>query len=370
MKNFFSKTFAAFLTFFLGAMLTSAFFIFSKSVDRKPEESNLEVSESAVSETSMPTPEKSESELESLSPYDIESFINSNPTTKIEKIWEKLQIADNYNGTSHYDSEKRFFTECEKCQAKTYDFEFDGQPGDEVLLQVEDKWRETSRYLIFKYKTSGDKEEQWQLLGHIDHDFGRYQMPQHYFLLSGGKTWLLIRVQEVSGSASLYNDRLFTIDNRKLVEVIVYPAAGHQGGYSFPENSFNTRLIEAEIKDGVATVKVEFTINYSTSDGYGNETPLWNKKQKAVFKINLNSNKVTVDANQSNVSKREIEMVYGDKPMTDEDFLRYNFEELKQIALGKQSPQKAWLQNFLLECKLLQNCEPSPERESLHRYFQ
>lgn len=298
MKNFFSKTVVAIHTFLLGVIITSAFFIFPKPVEIKSAEPNPIVSEQTVKTTATPNNKESKPELKSLSPYDIESYINSNPQTEIVEIWEKLKIADKYNGILPYDSENHFFTECSGCEAKTYNFELDGKPGSEVLLRVEDRLQEACRYLIFKYKKSETKEYGWQLIGYIDHDFGRYEMPQHYFLLSDGKNWLVVRVQGASGSGvALYNDRLFTIKNDKVVEVLDYPADGHQEGVGFePARSFAGRILESKIENNVATIELEFTVNYSTFDGTDDDIPLWSKKQKAVFRTDLNSKKTIYDA--------------------------------------------------------------------------
>lgn len=264
MKNFFSKTVVAFFTFLLGIIITSAFFIFPKPADKELVEPNLVVSEQPVKAT--PNNEGSKPQLKSLSPYDIESFINSNPKTEIGEVWEKLKIGDKYNGDPHYDSNNGFFGGCSGCEAETYNLELDGQPGTEVLLRIEDRMQEACRYLIFKYKNAETEENNWRLLGHIDHDFGRYQMPQHYFVLSGGKNWLVVRVQGASGSGvALYNDRVFTVRNNKVVEILNYPADGHQSGYGFePSRNFAGRILDSKIENDVATVEVEFTVNYST----------------------------------------------------------------------------------------------------------
>lgn len=363
MKKFFSKTVVAILTFLLGVIITSAFFIFPKPVEIKSAEPNLIVSEQIIKTTSTPNIEESKPELKSLSPYDIESFINSNPQTEIAEIWEKLKIAGEYNGISHYDSGNSFFGGCSGCEAETYNFEFDGKPGTEVLLRVEDRLQEACRYLVFKHKNSETYENSWQLLGHIDHDFGRYQMPQHYFLLSGGKNWLVVRVQGASGSGvALYSDRLFTVKNNKVLEVLSYPADGHQSGYGFePSRNFAGRIIDGKIENNVAIIEVEFAVDYSTFDETDNDIPLWSKKQRAFFRRNLNSKNTILDAKKSDLSEREIETVYNIDMLTDKDLLKYNFEELKQIALGKQARQKQWLRDFVRICK------PSSEKSALQR---
>ncbi len=363
MKNFFSKTVIAFLTFFLGVIITSVFFIFPKPADKALAEPPSVVIQQPVEAIPTPSDEKSKPQLKSLSPYDIESFVNSNPKTEIVEIWEKLKIADEYNGSSPYDSERGFFGGCSGCEAETYNFELDGQPGTEVLLRIEDRLQEACRYLIFKYKNSEAEENNWQLIGHIDHDFGRYQMPQHYLVLSGGESWLVVRVQGASGSGvALYNERVFTVRNNKVFEILTYPADGHQSGNNFePSRNFAGRILDAKLENGVATVEVEFTVDYSTYNDTDDDISLWSKKQKAIFRKRLNSNQFTIDSKKSSgLSEREIEAVYGIDSLTAEDLLKYNFTDLKKIATERPK-QKEWLRNFLRLCK------PSSEKSALQR---
>lgn len=348
MKNFFSKPFVALLTFFLGIFVTSIFLIFYKPVEKKFAEPNLENNKQSVKPKPTPKIEESKPELKSLSPYDIESFITSNPKTEIQNIWDKLKIADKYNEDSS-DGNNRFFASCGYCEAQTYEFELDGQTGAEVLLRIEDRSQEASRYLVFKYKNTRANENEWQLLGNIDHDFGRHQMPQHSFLLSGAKSWLVIRVQQGSGSGvSLYGDRLFTIWNNKLEEILNYTAEGHQSGMGVePSRNFSGHILDCKIENNIAAVEVEFAVDYSTFDDTDNDIPLWSKKQRAIFRKNLKSNKTKLETKKSSLSERELEAVYNIDSLTAKDLLKYNFEELKKIAIGKRVKQRQWLRNFL-----------------------
>jgi hypothetical protein len=283
MKRILPHLIVAFLTFVLSVAGTSLFLVrHSSNVEgHKP----LDAKETITKVESQPL-ESESSQLDSLSPYDIESFVNNNPQANVEEIWQRLGIDGEYNGESHYKAGKTFFNQCQGCEAEAYEYELDGESGMEVLLRISDRSQEACRYLIFK-SIDESNDETWKLLGHIDHDFGRYRMPQHFYVLSGGESWLIVQVQEVSGSGvALYYDRLFKVNSRGIEEVLSYPSDGHQSGMSDEsERDFSGRISNCSVKHGVATVNVDYAVSYSLFDENNKRIPLWSKKQKAVYRI-------------------------------------------------------------------------------------
>lgn len=352
MKRILPHIIVALFTFVLSVAGTSLFLVRRSSniEGQKP----LEAKET-IAKVESQALESESSQLESLSPYDIESFINNNPQANVEEIWQGLGIGGEYNGESHYNAGKTFFTQCLGCEAEAYEYELDGESGMEVLLKISDRSQEACRYLIFKPTNESDNET-WKLLGHIDHDFGRYRMPQHFYVLSGGESWLIVQVQEVSGSGvALYYDRLFKVNSRGIEEVLSYPSDGHQSGMSDEsERDFSGRISSCSIKHGVAAVNVDFAVSYSLFDENNKRIPLWSKKQKAVYRINLSSKKVTLVADNSDLSEHEIDNVYNIDSLSNEDLLKYNMRELIKITDGKDVERKEWLQGFLKKCKRTQ----------------
>ncbi|HRH44623.1 MAG TPA: hypothetical protein PKY82_23505 [Pyrinomonadaceae bacterium] len=227
-------------------------------------------------------------------------------------------------------------------------------------MKIEDPYHETCRFLIFKQKNS-KTDTKWQLLDYIDHDFGRYKMPKHFTFLSGGKNWLVVQTQVGSGTGfALYNYRLFTIRNNKVVEILEFPAEGHTFNLGLPDWSSSAHIIDCKIEKNTVIVEIEFAATYSTFNETDKDV-LWIKKQKAVFRKDLNSGKVILDRKKSNLSQRELKSVYGFDSLTNEAIVKYNFEELKKISLGKDAVHKKWLQDFL------QQCEPIREKKILQR---
>ena len=285
---------------------------------------------------------------QTLSPYDIEHFINAHPQANLAKLWQRLGI-HRLNFAKDWPSETKpdhFLVSCMGCQADSIEIDLDEEPGAEVLLRIQDVLSESCRYLVFKWKSDA-----WKLLGHIDHDFGRYRMPQHKVLLSNNKTWLVIQAQGGSGSGvSLYFDRVFLVEHDALKEVMHYTSEGHQSSFTYePIREFYGRIVNCIIRDGVAQIEIEFGVNY-----IGEEYPdppqkfvLFSKRQKAFFSGQPGHRQLSRDRINSILSQEEIDAVFNVNSLTNEEFLKYNFAELSQVALGKDSNQRKWLMKFL-----------------------
>jgi hypothetical protein len=172
-------------------------------------------------------------------------------------------------------------------------------------------------------------------------------MPRHSFLLSGGKSFLVVQVQTQSGTGvAHYTDRLFAVHKEKLIELLDYPADGHQ-----LLREFSGRVSDCKIENGKAQIEIEFRVNYSGGDGKTNsDFLLWNKIQKAVYTKSLNSKRKKLDSSKSDITQEEIDTIYNIDSSTDEDVLKYNFEQLKTIA-RKKGAANQWLREFLRYCK-------------------
>lgn len=366
MKRLFSHLIVAVFTFVLSVAGMSLFIIHRQSTVEQSKPMGMREKAQPMAQPITETSVSNEtSQLRSLSPYDIEIFINANPQANAEEIWRKLGIAGKYNGESHYDLKEKFFTKCQGCEAEIYNYELDGEPGTEALLRISDRLQESCRYLVFKSTDKSSEGEGWKLLGHIDHDFGRYQMPQHFYVLSGGESWLVIRVQEASGSGvALYYDRLFKVSSGGIKEILDYPSEGHQSGVGCqPSREFSGRILNSEVNKGVATITVEFAVSYSTfcTSKDGKDVRLWSKKQRATYKLRLNSKDAVLDYANSSLSENEIKSVYNIDSLSCGDLLKYNFRELAKTASGRNRERKDWLREFL------QYCERTPERQVLQQ---
>ena len=305
-----------------------------------------------------------------ISPYEIASFITASPDADLKNLWIQLGIRSlNFGYDSISEDQQgaqidRFLSKCNYCDVETYSCELDGEQGKEVLLKLSDLLAESCRYLVFKQiKRRGTKPE-WRLLGHIDHGFGRYKMPEHY-IVSGNtyRNWLAVKVQEGSGSGfAEYHDRLFQVDSTGLKEILRFPSEGRLSTCcSYPTRDFTAQIIKGEIKNNVTSVELEFAVSYSAYPG-GQDGQLWKKRQKAIYRSDPSSPRLVLDTTKSNLSEDEINAIYGsDGGLSNEDFIKYNYEELSKIALSREDNRRVWLGMYLSQC------EESPQVERLRQ---
>lgn len=274
-------------------------------------------------------------EIESLSPYSIEEFIKSNRKGNIENLWKKLNISGKFNGLpTGWQLTKPFFQECHSCEADISEYDLDGDELNEIVVSISDRTIESCRYLIF---TRRPPSTEYTLVGHIDHDFGRYRMPSHVFMISGGRSFIVVQVQTQSGSGvSMYFDRLFAVQNNQLVEVLNYPARGKaSGGAGIPQRKFSGRVTDVSSEKGEFKIEISLRVSY---DGWidvkGVETPVnWSKEQRAVFSKPDGTNQAIMKLADSNISEAELKAVYDVDTLGMDGFLKYNRKELKSLNI-------------------------------------
>jgi hypothetical protein len=281
-------------------------------------------------------------ETNSLSPSDIEFFIDEHPQANLSRLWQRLGIRRDT------DPPNNAFPRCGNCKAQEFLYDLDGERGDEILLSIGDRLSEQYKYLLFKYTASGKND--WKLLGHVE-AWGKYKAAQHLIFISDGKPWLIVESQGASGSGvSLYFQTLYQVSKHGLKEILSYPVGGYQAGYGErPSRNFDGKIVSCEIKRGGVTVTLEFTVEYSMWS-ISRDVPLFSKRQTLVMSRSLNGGESVIDRKRSGVSQQELETVYNIDSMTEEDFLHFNYVQLHKIAVGKDSERKHWLRNYLNRC--------------------
>jgi hypothetical protein len=288
------------------------------------------------------------------SPYDIQLFIEMHPKARLKQFWQQLGIANQATDGRYWDT-------CNDCKAETYDFDLDDEPGREVLLRISDANVAVCHYLIFKRDDAHFFKYKWKLLGNIDQNFGRFVLPQHTIVISGGKTWLLIEALTGTGSGYSHSDtRLFKISRDGVKEWLTYPSKGIQAWRSpIPTQVFDSRLIDCQSKDGITTAEIELSVSYY--HGLDDTSLLWEKTQKAVYRTDISTGRLALDRVNSDISETEIEKFYMNDVYKANDILKYNFSHLEALATGWDRKKKEWLQEYL------NHCGDSSEKQSLQQ---
>lgn len=276
-------------------------------------------------------------EFDVTNPWSIESAIDGNESVDLRPLWRKLGIENAFNGLQGWESPKDFLNTCEFCKVDIHEFDLDNDVGDEVLLAISNS-REYARYLVFKRQK--DVETNYRLLGTIDHSFGRYKMPDHYFLVAAGRSFLGVKVQTQSGSGvAMYTNRLFTLSSGKLLEIASFPHRGHQNMYwngMGVDRDFRGKVADIRRVGDAYFIEVRLTVSYGawTDSSF----PLWSKNQKAIFRWTPRTKQAIFVPSLSTVTKHELESVYDVDILLDEEFELFNKAEIRDYLRKNKVP--------------------------------
>jgi hypothetical protein len=253
------------------------------------------------------------------------------------------------------------------CEANLSYLELNGRPGRELVLKL--TWSfNFCRFLIYEGKFNN-----WKFLGHIDHDFNRYQMARHRVSNFGGRPWLVVRGQAGSGSGfSLYEETWYEVSNAGVRPVLNYPVEGHT--YPWPGGlvrEFKARVNPRPQKHLTLT----YTVNYFAY-GLDIEQQLAVNHHRATFRWDEIERLFVFDENDSSVPSSEIDAIANIETEPEEEregekiigntkfysqnrrwvgggyevFLRHNFHTLLKIAKNRSHPLRDWLKQFLNDC--------------------
>lgn len=301
------------------------------------------------------------------SPFAVAGIINQARTksTELRPLWKSLAIDEKgFEGCGGY------------CRARVFSHELDGQRGAEVVVMISGFF-ELSRYLVF---TPAGK--QWKLLGHVDHDFNKYEMSRHRVEHTGKNSWLVIRTQEGSGTGfALYSETWYQVTSGGIKPVLSYPSDGH----TYPGSLGVSREFKVQpIGLNSNSIALHYTVNYSASmfDERASRRRFINT-HRLRFKWDEAAAEFVFDANKSAVSPGEIAAIANiasedEEPAATkvgntsfyseaksfsghgyEVFVKNNVAALMKIAKGRNTGAKDWLRHFL------EQCDDSPEKRTL-----
>ena len=191
------------------------------------------------------------------SPIELASIIKDNTRRPRHSGWSEVHL---HSYWKELNIEPGEFAVCSTdCEVQLTYAELDGKRGRELLLKLT-RSASFCRYLV--YRKTGKK---WRFLGHIDHDFNRYEMARHRVLNFLGRPWLVIRGQEGSGSGfALYFDYWYQVtDSDMRTTVLSYPAKGNT--YPWPTGlgrQFRASVVKASSTD--KQLHISYEVKYTT----------------------------------------------------------------------------------------------------------
>ena len=301
----------------------------------------------------------------SISPFELAKSINNVRRTKVDvslkETWQKLGI------------EAGSFEDCSNdCEARIFRHELSSHAGPEVVLKLT-RFFDFCRYLVFARAPDG---RGWKFLGHVDHDFNKYEMARHRIAAVNGKPFLVVRGQEGSGSGyALYAETWYQVSDNGVKPVLSYPSDGHTNPWPAGlARSFRVTTIPGAARANRPTR--QYTVSYDAAGYEGNDVKLeFVNQHRASYNWDDAAGKFVFDPQQSNISAAEVAAIANieseEAPKDGakignitfyssskafigggyEVFLKYNLPRLMTIAKGRAAKSKAWLKQFLTECR-------------------
>lgn len=315
--------------------------------------------------------DESRVEPESLSPYEIARVVKRSSQLMAER--RAVLTVDLASTWKRLDIEPSYFETCEgNCEATIFTHELDGDAGEEILLKLI-KTDNVCRYVLFRGSPTAELEP--KLIGHVDHDFNRYQMSTHRVVNAAGKNWLVIRGQGGSGSGfSRYSETWYEVRRKSLRSVLHYPESGRAS--SWPRGSsreFQAEVVaspQTEERDEKPVLTIRYSVSYSMNESGEKENALlFENEHHARYVWNERKREFVFAAQLSDVAEDEIFAIAGyEDPELEissyDVFFKYNLKSLLKIARGQDGERKNWLRQSL------EDCARTPATEALLKALQ
>ncbi|HEV2837374.1 MAG TPA: hypothetical protein VGW58_18785, partial [Pyrinomonadaceae bacterium] len=170
-------------------------------------------------------------------------------------------------------------------------------------------------------------------------------------LMSGGRSWLIVQSTAATGTGlGAWLDTVYQVSNGRVKPVATYLARVNQSGfYPLPSKVFVGSPVSCEIKDRQVILTVSYRVEYG--DYSSDKVPLFTRQQTAVLRGSLKNGSAVLDVGTSEVAPGEFESIYNFDSMGPDQFVKYNYAELRAIANSDNAERKKWLKEFLATCR-------------------
>jgi len=292
----------------------------------------------------------------SVSPYEIKQYIEEHQKDEyvsLAEYWNRLGI--------DVEEWEKYGT----CEVAIFELVLGRSEGSNVMLRLYDHsgWSMGgTRYLFFK-PTSTAHHTKWILLGYVDFQDQRYEVPKHRILSSEADHWLVLTILAGRGSGyGLYLDIWYEITDSGIKDVLSYTSSKFLSWRDpIPVIEARSYVIGATTESDRTNVVIDFTASYVLYGGphLKEKMELWTKKQRAVFVRSSRQIRFRLDSRQSQLSNKELDAIYAGEGPSNSEILHYNVDDLVRIATSTNEKAKEWLRSYLSECG------KTPERERL-----
>jgi hypothetical protein len=284
-----------------------------------------------------------------LSPYEARRIISTDLQSLCRRgdywlmnyglVWEELNLKISDEGGAGPDP-------CSgKAKTSLYFLELDTDPGSEALLQIDFREPYATVYLVFKQERHGAG---WTLLGPLSYLYGLPFLPASFRVSSTPtRRWLIIKAPSAHGPGfGRVAEDWYEVSANGLKKVLSYQTSLYIGQRN-PSLESETKYLELDYRDGVATLVLETSTEYR-SYGTPNHVPslLWTSKWRTAYIKGPGMQSFVLDPFNSGMAEGFNPLAEGDA-YPGGDFLKYNYLELLKLAADGNRKQKQWLRDFL-----------------------
>ncbi|MBI4465066.1 MAG: hypothetical protein HY647_10210 [Acidobacteria bacterium] len=276
------------------------------------------------------------------SPFDIQRFVETHSKFEWEPLWKALNIeawlpACSLNWAKH------------SCSSELITI----LNPPQILLLLHNDFSDFEVYLRFITEMQPSESAQWHFVGYYQPNV-KYFRPEHRIVLFAGKPYLAVTGQAASGSglSTEYEDWMdMTLSDFQ--PVFSYISKGHLS--AFPSRRRFSREVwgsaSALKEDPFESITVSYHIDFSIEADNGAMLRVGSREDTAIF-TRTGSDKFMLDEKLSTATTEQVIELYEDldSRISNEDFLRYIFPSLTRIALGPDTDERAWLEQFLTQC--------------------
>lgn len=268
------------------------------------------------------------------SPNALFKFVNTQTRFDWTPLWKALHTDD------------LFLPECDtpaECSAELIRVPTLGQ----VILVITHKSSMFEAFL--RYRPAGG--DAWQYLGAYQ-PFVKYFKPEHRMVQFGSKPFLVVTSQGVAETGlSSKIENWFDLTRQKFEPVFSFPS---EGSYSpLPSGiALVTRGAVAALQtQPMERITVRYHVRFMAIHAKEDEMPLVERSDRVVY-VRTSAGDFKEDESLSTATKREVEAFYdlNGESLAKNEFLKFNFKALSEIAGAPNDQRRAWLSAFLQHC--------------------
>ncbi len=299
----------------------------------------------------------------SKNPFELEKLINKNPgeVYDTKQIWDmfgidsRMSLLDNY--FTNITPDPSTFDSCPSCTAEIHRLNIDNDKEKEVLLTISS----AGGFGNFRLLVFDKVGNEWNFVGHTDHDINKYYSPRIRVESFGKDKFLVLTCLGGWGTGiQISFERWYSLEKGNLMEVLSFPNKSEEAmtGGDLHHQS-HVRVKKFYSTENKRAFEIEFKNKFSGYPYNDMEKCLPKSREAAPSEISIltsrrigtyvesDSGKYVLNEGLSTISQKEIESTYIPASVSPADFKLLYVNEVTDVLAEKTSCRSIWLKNWL-----------------------